>query len=270
MRLQETGGAFLLALGVMAFPVRGQPDRAIDVLTDSATVLFTRAVENQFRGEYSSEVRFVLNSSSRGTDTLQGRLDLDDRSGRSQLQLKSPGGNFVWWSRNFGQEQWWKDDGNERLHRIPFRSFKRPAFGSILAFEDLINLPTGFLPEFQTCKRLSESDSTFDLSLSLKPSTLSRYGSMEVTLKKRPLVLRSINFFAIDGHKIKSLEVGEYRRIQNRYFPTSICILNGDSLSSLRLSLSVPEIVSSVNGKNTVPTASVFSQIQDLNIPQPL
>ena len=242
-----------LIFGFLTMPLRGEIP-VDNTLADSASRLLSRAVENQYRGGYSAEVVFVRDSFLRGKDSLVGRLNFDDAGGERELSLKGRDEAFEWWSRNFGQEQWWKDESNERLHRVPYRSFKKPAFASLLTFEDLIKFPAEYLVDFKSCQSLSETDSTYDLILSMKSFTRSRYGSLAITLKKKPVLLSRVVFFAADGRRLKSLEVPAYRQTEGGYIPAGIRVFNSDSLVSLQISLSHPTVIPIGKDKTSAPT----------------
>ncbi len=212
----------------------------INPAQDSTDPLLREAVENAYRGGYSAEIFCVRNSFMRGPDSLRGKLDFEDPIGERRLGLEGRDESRVWWSRNFGQEQWWQDGKTERLRRIPFHSLKKPAFGSLLTYEDLLKLPVGYLMDFLSCKKTGETDSTCAFNLLLKPAPQSRYGSLEVTLCKRPTLLRSVVFFDADGKRLKSLEMENYHLEGGKYLPTDLRLFDGDSLVSMRLSLRNP------------------------------
>jgi hypothetical protein len=218
---------------------------------DSAAAWIRRAVENQYRGPYSAEIAFVRESYLRGTDSLRGRLTFNDQAGERQFRVQGRDEAFLWWSRNFGQEQWWRDEKTRRAHRIPFRSLRKPAFGSLLTYEDLTKLPADYLLDFLSCKKLAETDSICELTLLLKPTAQSRYASLEVTLSRNPLLLRRVVFFGYDGRKLKSLEVRDYFPAPGgKFMPGDLRVFDSDSLSAVRLSLTRPQIAPQAAGRD--------------------
>src|SRR3989338_3829866 len=135
-----TFAPFLLL--ALAAPVPGNADS----LADPASLRWLRAAgDNAFRGGYSGELLFVRCSFTAGTDSLRGALKFDDPAGERHIRLEGRRETCEWWSVNFGQEQWWKDKRTERLRRIPHHSLKKPLFGSLLTYEDLLKLPAGYL-----------------------------------------------------------------------------------------------------------------------------
>jgi hypothetical protein len=206
--------------------------------TDSTLKLLEQASENQYRGSYAADVVFVRESFLHGVDSLRGRLNFDDLSGDRQMRLRGRDDAFDWWSRNFGQEQWWADANSKRQHRIPLRSLKKPAFASLLTYEDLMKLPADYLLEFESCEKLPDTDSTYEMRLKLKPQSVSRYGSLDVSLRRKPVLLRRVVFFSPGGNRLKSLEITTYRQTGGgAYLPVEFHVFDSDSLSSARLSL---------------------------------
>jgi len=208
---------------------------------DSLTSLLHKAVENQYRGSFTAEVLMVRDSFLRGMDSLRGRLEFNDDAGNRRVNLRGRDDAFEWWSKNFGQEQWWKDDKTTRIRRIPNRSFKKPAFNSLLTYEDLFKFPADYLLDFKSCLQYSETDSIYQFLFSIRSESRSRYGTVNVTLTKRPILLKRAEFFAWDGHKLKSLEISSYLREGEKYFPAGLNVFDSDSLVSVRLALLRPK-----------------------------
>ena len=224
---------------------------------DSLAALLHKAVENQYRGEFSADVLMVRDSFLRGMDSLRGRLEFNDDAGNRRVNLRGRDDAFEWWSKNFGQEQWWKDDKSNRIRRIPNRSFKKPAFNSLLSYEDLFKFPADYLLDFQTCLKYSETDSNYQFLFSMRSESRSRYGTANVTLTKRPLLLKRAEFFAPDGHKLKSLEITSYLREGEKYFPAGLRVFDGDSLASVRLALLRPKAETSVGPDKTLVSRKI-------------
>ncbi len=236
---------------------------------DSGLALLAQAAENQYRGSYSSGVIFVRESFLRGRDSLHGRLEFNDSNGERQLHLKGRDQAFDWWSRNFGQEQWWMDGNSERLHRIPFRSLKKPAFASLLSYEDLIKLPGDYLPDALSCRKVSETDSICELKILLRKPSRLRYASLEISLQKNPVLLRRIVFWGADGRKLKSLEVLDYRKSEGKYLPVGLSIFDGDSLASVRMSLSNPSVIPAGADNTRVRNNAVIRKTEEIQAPDP-
>ncbi len=208
------------------------------ILPDGSSWLIQQALENQFRGNLTAEILLIRESLFRGMDSLVGHMQFNDPVGARDIQISGRAERYSWWSRNFGQEQWWKDEQTQRGHRIPNRSLRKPAFASLLSFEDLANLPVDFLAGYQSSRMLGGTDSTFELSLILKPELTSRYAYMDVILQKSPILLKSVTFFSQNGQRLKSMEVMDYRVVSlGKYSPTGFHLISGDSLLSVQLSL---------------------------------
>jgi hypothetical protein len=251
------GMGFLSAAVFLLAPALPAPASASGCRDDDAARLIAEALGNGYRGAYSAEVVFVRESFLRGTDSLRGRLDFNDHAGERQFRVRGQGEAFEWWSRNFGQEQWWRDENNSRVRRIPFRSLRKPAFASLLTFEDLTKLPADYLLDFQSCRGLQESDSLVAVRLQLRPSPLSRYAALEAAFTRDPVLLRRVDFFGYDGRKLKSLEVPEYRSAPGgKFMPASLNVFDGDSLSSLRVSLRHPQAAPAAPGGDHAAVAT--------------
>ncbi len=233
-------------------------DSAIDA---PASALLEQAVANQYPGHYSCQVVWVENSLARGHDSLAGRADFGDSAGMRSLRLQNRQEAYEWWSRDSGQVQWWKNDVTDRLYRVPFHSYKKPAFGTLFTYEDLAKFPAGYFQDPESCKKLDETDSTVQLSVRLRPSVQSRYGYLDVTMQKAPVLVRRVVFFSPDGKQLKSLEVGDYRPEGGRFLPENILVVEGDSLASVRLSLSHAEVAPLLAGATPAAAVPRFSRL---------
>jgi hypothetical protein len=220
--------------------------------------LLARARENQFSGDRAYTVLCVRDSYLRGEDSLTGWIDFRDTRGERRLSLAGGNESFEWWSRQYGAEQWRRDDATERLRRIPPRSLKKPALAAgPLSYEDLVRFPLGYFDRFVSCKRLQETDSTYELTLALSPFFSSRYASAEVSLGKRPLLLRRV-VFSGPGKPPKALSVAAYRLEGGKYAPSEVRFEGGDGLVSVRLLLS-PRPGIPVQDKTWAPDAGIPS-----------
>ena len=204
-------------------------------LDTEAGNLLTRARANQYEGDRAADLLCIRDSYLRGEDSLRGWIEFKDARGERRLSLSGGGESFEWWSRLYGAEQWRRDDATERMRRIPPHSQKKPALASSpLSYEDLIRMPLGYFDHFTSCKRLAETDSTYELSLTLWSGVSSRYSNAEVSLGKNPVLLRRVVFSGA-GKPSKSFEVLNYRLESGKYSPSDIRIQGGDGLVSLRL-----------------------------------
>ena len=243
---------FLIAILFAVLPAAAQG------LNTEAGNLLARARDNQFAGDRAVDVLCVRDSYLRGEDSLRGWMVFRDGSGERRLSLAGGGESFEWWSRLFGAEQWRRDDATERLRRIPPHSLKKPALAAApVSYEDLVRFPLGYFDRFLSCKRLQETDSTFELTLSLSSAVSSRYTTAEVSLTKSPVLLRRVVFSGV-GKPSKSLEITDYRMEMGKYAPADLRFEGGDGLVSLRL-LFTPRAAAPVQDKTWAPDAGVPS-----------
>ena len=227
-------------------------------LTTEAGNLLARARENLFAGDRAVDVLCVRDSYLSGEDSLRGWMVFRDARGERRLSLAGGGESFEWWSRLFGAEQWRRDDATERLRRIPPHSLKKPALAAApVSYEDLVRFPLGYFERFTSCKRLQETDSTFELTLTLSSAISSRYSTAEVSLRKSPVLLRRV-VFSGPGKPSKSLEIARYRMEAGKYAPADMRIEGGDGLVSLQL-LFTPRASAPAQDKTWAPDAGVPS-----------
>jgi len=227
-------------------------------LNSEAGNLLARARENQVTGDRAYDVLCVRDSYLRGEDSLYGWLDLRDALGERRLSLTGGAESFEWWSRQFGAEQWRRDDATERLRRIPPHSLKKPALAaSPLSYEDLVRFPLGYFDRFVSCKRLQETDSTYELTLALSSLVSSRYPLAEVSIGKRPLLLRKV-VFSGPAKPPKSFEVAAWRFENGKYAPSDLRFEDEGGLVSVRLLLT-PRASAPVQDKTWAPDAGVPS-----------
>ncbi|MCD6024558.1 MAG: hypothetical protein K0Q91_1474 [Fibrobacteria bacterium] len=226
-------------------------------LNTEAANLLARARANLLAADRAVDVLCVRDSYLRGRDTLRGWMDFRDARGERRLSLSGGGESFEWWSRHHGAEQWRRDDATERLRRIPPHSLKKPALAAVpLSYEDLLRFPLGYFDRFVACKRLQETDSTYELTLSLSPLASSRYAAAEVSLRKSPVLLRRVVFSGA-GKPSKSLEIA-YRMESGKHAPSDLRFEGGDGLASLRL-VFTPRAAAPVQDKTWAPDAGVPS-----------
>ena len=242
---------FFLAI-LFAVPVFAQG------LNTEAGNLLARARENMVAGDRVVDVLGIRDSYLRGEDSLHGWMVFRDARGERRLSLTGGGESFEWWSRLFGAEQWRRDDATERLRRIPPHSLKKPALAAApLSYEDLVRFPLGYFDRFVSCKRLQETDSTFELTITLSSAVSSRYTAAEVSLKKSPVLLSRV-VFSGPGKPSKSFKIPAYRVENGKYAPTSVRFEDGDGLVSLQL-LFTPRAAAPAQDKTWAPDAGVPS-----------
>jgi len=226
-------------------------------LNGEAANLIARARANTWSDDYAADVLCVRVSYLSGADSLRGVMEFRDSRGERRLTLGAGGSAFEWWSRRFGAEQWRRDGAFERLRRIPPHSLKKPAMAPApLSYEDLQHFPLGYLEGFLACKRLQETDSTYELTLTFPSGVSSRYASAEVTLGKSPVVLRRMRFAGAPGRPAKSLEIANYRLEKGLYQPSDLRVSSGDGLTSLRLLLRPRASAASTGGMDKTQTPS--------------
>jgi hypothetical protein len=224
-------------------------------LNTEAANLLARARANQLASDRAVDVLCVRDSYLRGEDTLRGWMEFRDGRGERGLSLTGGGESFEWRSRSHGAEQWRRDDATERLRRIPPHSLKKPALAAApLSYEDLLRFPLGYFDRFVACKRLQETDSTYELTLSLSPLASSRYASAEVSLRKSPVLLRRVVFSGA-GKPSKSLEIA-YRMENGKHAPAELKFEGADGLATLRL-VFTPRASAPVQDKTWAPDAGV-------------
>jgi hypothetical protein len=202
---------------------------------DLARQLLVQALKNQYRGHYQATMEIVNETFPLGLDTLSGQAEFSDEIGERRISLASPKKAFEYHSLQFGREQWITDDNSHRIRRIANRQWKKGLVGSLLTYEDMLKLPTDFFLEYSSCKGLKAMDSTYQLSMSLKPLFQSFYSRLEVTLTKNPVLLKSITFYGQGQQKIKTMTIVGYHQVENKWLISDLTVSDCDSLSSLRM-----------------------------------
>ena len=200
-----------------------------------ARPLLTQAVENQFHGRYQATVELVHDNFTSGKDSLAGWAEFADDLGERKMCLAGGRKAFEYKSLNFGKEQWITDDASHRIRRIANRQWKKGVFGPLLTYEDMLKLPADFFMEYSSCKSLRITDSTYQISILLKPIYQSFYSRLDVELTKSPVLVRSLVFYGTHGERLKSMEVKCYKEMEGKWLATDLGLADSDSLSSLRM-----------------------------------
>jgi hypothetical protein len=202
---------------------------------DLARPLLMQALENQYHGRYQAVMELVNDNFSEGRDSLTGSAEFADDVGERRICLSGSQKAFEYRSLNYGKEQWITDDNSSRIRRIANRQWKKGVFGTLLTYEDMLKLPADFFLEYSSCKGVKTTDSTYEISMTLKPLFQSFYSRIDVTLGKSPVLLRNMTFFGTHGEKLKTMEVKGYKEMDGRWLVTDMAVADKDSLATLRM-----------------------------------
>jgi hypothetical protein len=202
---------------------------------DIARPLLTQALENQFHGRYQATVEMIHDDFAAGKDSLAGYAEFADDLGERKLCLAGPRKAFEYKSLNFGKEQWITDEETHRVRRIANRQWKKGVFGTLLTYEDMLKLPADFFLEYSACKSLRITDSTYQISMTLKPIYQSFYSRLDVELSKHPVLVKTMVFYGTHGERLKTLAVKGYKELEGKWLATDLGLADNDSLSSLRM-----------------------------------
>ncbi len=220
---------FLLSL------LLGSPACWASAEDDIVRPLLTQAVENQFHGRYQATLVMIHDNFTDGKDSLAGWAEFADDLGERKLCLAGARKSFEYKSLNFGKEQWITDDASHRVRRIANRQWKKGVFGTLLTYEDMLKLPADFFLEYSSCKSLRITDSTYQVSMLLKPIYQSFYSRLDVVLAKHPVLVKNMVFYGTHGERLKSMEVKGYKEMEGKWLATDLGLADSDSLSSLRM-----------------------------------
>ncbi len=204
---------------------------------DTARQLLLQALENQYRGPFQASIELVDESFPHGKDSLSGQLDFADEVGQRRICLAGNGQSFEYRSLHFGKEQWLTDETSHRIRRIANRQWKKGVFGNLLTFEDMLKMPGDFLLDYSTCRNFKVTDSSYEITVELKPVFQSVYSYVDVCLAKNPLLLRRLVFYGNTEKKLKTLTIREYQPKDGKFLFTDVAMSDCDSLSTLHLSL---------------------------------
>jgi hypothetical protein len=202
---------------------------------DMARQLLSQALDNQYRGRYQAVLEIVEDSFIQGKDSLSGLAEFADEVGERKVSLTGPQKAFEYQSLNFGKEQWLVDERTHRVRRIANRQWKKGLFGSLFSYEDMLKFPSDFFVEYSSCKGVKTTDSTYQISMILRPSFQSVYSKLEVTLSRQPVVLKAITFFGPQDKKLKTMEILGYKSVDGKQLPSDLQVFDCDSLSNLKM-----------------------------------
>ncbi len=202
---------------------------------DLARPLLMQALENQYHGRYQATMELVNDNFSEEKDSLAGWAEFADDVGERRICLSGARKAFEYRSLNYGKEQWITDDNSSRIRRIANRQWKKGVFGTLLTYEDMLKLPADFLLEYSSCKGVKATDSTYEISMTLKPLFQSFYSRIDVTLGKSPVLLRNMTFYGIHGERLKTMDVKGYKEMDGRWLVTDMAVVDNDSLAILRM-----------------------------------
>lgn len=223
-------------MGIVALAAIASVSAATD--DDVARPLLMQALENQYHGRYHAAVEMMSDSFSEGRDSLAGWIEFADDIGERKICVAGADKAFEYRSLNFGREQWIKDDRTNRIRRIANRQWKKGVFGNLLTYEDMLKLPADFFLEYSSCKGVTATDSSYGISMTLKPLYQSFYSRIDVTLAKSPVLVKAMTFYGTHGEKLKSLEVKGYKKIAGKWLVTDMCVADIDSTASLEMCFS--------------------------------
>lgn len=226
---------FLSATAFAALATLGAAKAASE--DDIARPLLTQALENQYHGRYQATIEMVHDDFTAGKDSLAGYAEFADDLGERKMCLAGPKRSFEYKSLNFGKEQWITDEGTHRVRRIANRQWKKGVFGNLLTYEDMLKLPADFFLEYSSCKSLRITDSTYEISMLLKPIYQSFYSRLDVELAKNPVLVKNMVFYGTHGEKLKTLTVKAYKELEGKWLASDLGLADSDSLSSLRMCL---------------------------------
>lgn len=212
----------------------GHP-RAAGSDDDLARQLLLQALDNQYRGHYQATLELVDETFPATRDSLSGQVEFSDEIGERRICLAGPRKAFEYHSLHFGKEQWVTDDQSHRIRRIANRQWKKGLFGTLLTYEDMLKLPTDFFLEYSSCKGVKATDSTYQITMVLKPLFQSFYSHLEVTLGKNPVLLKSMTFYGPQEQKLKTMDILGYEKTEGKWLISALSVSDCDSLSRLQM-----------------------------------
>lgn len=209
--------------------------RAAGADDDLARQLLLQALDNQYRGHYQATLELVDESFPATRDSLSGQVEFSDEIGERKICLAGPKKAFEYHSLHFGKEQWVTDDNSHRIRRIANRQWKKGMFGTLLTYEDMLKLPTDFFLEYSSCKGVKATDSTYQITMVLKPLFQSFYSHLEVTLGRNPVLLKSMTFYGPQDQKLKTMDIKGYEKTEGKWLISDLTVSDCDSLSRLQM-----------------------------------
>ncbi len=223
--------------------------------------LLTQALENQYRGPYHANIEWVEQGFPMGKDSLNGLVEFSDETGERKFSLSSPEKSFEYHSQFFGKEQWVTDQNTHRIRRIANRQWKKCVFGNLLTYEDILKLPTDFFLQYSGCKAFKVNDSSYQITLLLKPIVQSLYSKIDITLSKNPVLLRNVIFYGHEGRKIKTMDLKGYNQEAGKWLFSELSVYDCDSLSKVKMCFKHFSFSPQVAAKGIKPPAPVFDAL---------
>lgn len=229
------------------------PSPAAELSLDGeAARLLVRARNNLLSENHSAEVLWIRESFLHGTDSLRGRMDFLGAAGERRLEFQAAPTAFEWWSRARGAEHWLRNGEAGRLRRLPPHSLHKPALAGPASYEDLALFPLGYADGFDSCLRLQETDSTYEMTVVPRRGVAVLFEAIDITLGKQPHLPLRLVFLGKDGRPSRTMEVTRFYRSARGYFPAEVRYVSEDSLVSARVHLS-PLQVDAVPDKTRGP-----------------
>jgi Outer membrane lipoprotein-sorting protein len=212
------------------------PACALSAGDDTARVLLSKALENQYRGHFQSSLIMVNEVFPNGRDSLLGQAEFVDEMGERRISLVGRNQAFAYHSLHFGNEQWLTDDYTHRIRRIANRQWKKGPFGTLFSYEDMLKFPNDFFLEYSSCKGIVVTDSTYQIEMMVKPFFQSFYSKLDVTLGKNPVLLKKITFYGQQQQQLKTMDVKAYQQVAGKWLISDLMLSSSDSLSRLEMS----------------------------------
>lgn len=200
-----------------------------------ARQLLLEALNNQYRGRYQATLEILTDNFSSGSDTLAGPIEFSDEIGQRKICLAGTNQSIEYQSNRFGKEQWVTDESTQRIRRIANRQWKKGLFGNLLTYEDLVKWPSEFFLDFYSSSAIKSSDSTYEFSMVMKPLIQTFYSKLDLTFSKKPVLLKSMTFYGMQGQKLKTMDIQAYEKAEGKWMLSNMTVTSCDSLSNLKM-----------------------------------
>jgi|GEM_PF-6600216 len=199
------------------------PDHAM------AQEVLNRALDNQYQGRFHADMELVRSSYLNGMQRLTGTIKVGDTPLDKWIYVGNDHEGFTYRSEGQGAEQWVINQNNQRIRRLANRQSKKSALGSVLSYEDLQRLPTDILREADGFKAFKQTDSTYEMSLSLGRETPSFYSRADAVITKSPVLVQSMVLYDNQGKLCKRVDIGPYDEIAGKFLLSRFAVTNSDS-----------------------------------------
>lgn len=200
-----------------------------------ARQILLEALSNQYRGQYRATLEVLSNNFSTGEDSLSGPIEFSDEIGQRKICLAGSNQSIEYQTSRFGKEQWVTDESSQRIRRIANRQWKKGLFGNLLTYEDMLKWPSEFFLDFNSSSAIKSSDSTYEFTMVMKPLIQSFYSKLDVTFSKKPVLLKSMTFYGMQGQKLKTMEIHNYEKSEGKWLAANMSITSCDSLANLKM-----------------------------------